>query len=152
MSSGSPVISPRAKLCALWRVVAASADGAFHLFLQRRIERHVAGAGKIDKTLGEIGIIGRKRRLDLASRDVGIEFVIERAIGNAGRIVEAIERIDGARHRVDRGQSEQKHSRESRPDPRRAHYAWLFQRCVSINPQRRALLPANQGVSAARGG
>ena len=67
-SSGSPVTSPRAKLSAAparrIRVVDRGGD------LARKLgrHRHAAFRGKIEEALGEVGIVGRQRRLDLALR------------------------------------------------------------------------------------
>jgi hypothetical protein len=55
----------------------------FHRFHQRWIERHMPGSRKIDKAPGKIGITCSQRRLDLALRHGGIEFVIERPAGNS---------------------------------------------------------------------
>ena len=91
MSSGSPVIRPRAKLFALcrwWRHRRSHRSLSPPATDRRATAR---SRGKIDETLGQIGIICRERRLDLAFRYVGIELVIERVIGNARRVVEAIE-------------------------------------------------------------
>ena len=43
--------------------------------------------GKVDEALRQIRIMGGKRRLDLALRDVRIESSVERVIGDPRRIV-----------------------------------------------------------------
>ena len=45
-----------------------------HFFGQRRIERHMALGGKLDEALGQIGVLGGERRIDLALRQRGIEI------------------------------------------------------------------------------
>ncbi len=120
MSSGSPVIRPRAKLSALWRVVASIRGSRIHLLHLGRIDRHVTVGGKVDEALREIRIMGGKRRLDLALRDRRIESSVERMIGNPRRIVETAKRRNRTRHGIGRGHSERDHGhgKQRRPATR----------------------------------
>ncbi len=103
MSSGSPVIRPRAKLSALWRVVAASAVAAFTFCTSGRIDRHAAVAGEVDEALRQIRITGCKRRLDLALRNARVESSVERMIRDTHRIIEIAKRRNRTRHSIDGG-------------------------------------------------
>ena len=45
---------------------------------QRRVDRHLAVAREVEKALGEVGVVGLERGLDLAAGDVGVERAFER--------------------------------------------------------------------------
>ena len=73
--------------------------------------------GEIGEALGEIAVLGGERRFDLAFRHFGIEFLVEHAAGDFGRVVldaQEILRIEAARHRVHgerRKQCDEQHDR-----------------------------------------
>ena len=87
MSFGSPVTSPRAKLPAAALAELACSTAAATRFLELRRQRHAAILGEIDKALGQIGIVGVKRRLDFCDCDGAVEFARQRAVGDRHRIV-----------------------------------------------------------------
>ncbi len=55
--------------------------GLLDLGDQRRIDRHLLVARKIEEAVGEIDVVGRERGLDFARGDIGIRTSGERVIG-----------------------------------------------------------------------
>ena len=110
MSFGSPVISPLAKLPAAALAELASSTAAFTRFLKFRRQSRAAIVGQIDKALGEIGVAGIERRLDLMDRDGAVEGAREAAVGNRRRIVRRRQKrlgLEPERHAEQRRQRKQ---------------------------------------------
>ena len=61
--------------------------GVADVFGQRRVDRYGAVGRKLDKALGEIDIVGGKRRADLALGDIAIEASRQRLVGDLDRIL-----------------------------------------------------------------
>ena len=84
----------------------------------------MARVGKIDEALGQVGIVGGERRFDFARGHRGIEFPVERAFGDARRIVgdgERGARLEPARHRIDRERGQQGRHQQRGSDARTKH-------------------------------
>ena len=118
MSSGSPVIN-RAQnfsLCAAWSRLRRS---RFNLFRQRRIERHMPLARKIDEALGEFGIVGGQRGFDFALATTASNLPSS-AWSAMRRDHRGRHRVRRARHGIGRSRSEQASREQGGPDARRA--------------------------------
>ena len=63
------------------------AIGQFHLLGKGGIDRDIAVAGELQKAVGEVGVTGRQRSIDLARRNRFVERARNRAIGERHRIV-----------------------------------------------------------------
>src|SRR5450830_1629554 len=91
----------------------------------------MAFSRKLSEAFGEIGIVGGERRLDLALRQCGVKFLLDRAVGDARRVVldrQQRARVDPARHYI-AGERRQNGGREqSWPDALTAHDRWVLWR------------------------
>ena len=58
----------------------------------------MARGGEIDEALREVAVVGGQRRGDLALGHRGVEFLVERARGDARRIVGDRDRVLRARN------------------------------------------------------
>ncbi len=91
---------------------------------QRRIDRHVAIAGELEEALGEVGVIGGKRGIDLARGDRRIERARDGAVGERHRVVllgQQLVRLEAAREDGQRGDRQGHGQAERQCDPRPGH-------------------------------
>ena len=123
-SSGSPVIRPRVKLPTERWTLAASALARSTFAASAGIDRHVAIAGELEEALGEVGVIGGKRGIDLARGDRRIERARDGAVGERHRIVllgQQLVRLEAAREDRQRGDRQGHGQAERQCDPRSGH-------------------------------
>ena len=106
MSSGSPVTKPRAKLLCLVPRGGSLGGGIFHFVDQCGIERTRRSTARSTKLWARSASLRGQSVFDFALRNRGIEFVVQRMVGNPRRIIEASNRLGRARHRVGRSHSE----------------------------------------------
>ncbi|MCX7295860.1 MAG: hypothetical protein NTU64_03040 [Hyphomicrobiales bacterium] len=115
-----------------------------HFVDQRGIERDLPVSGKIDKALGQIAVLGGQRRFDLAAGQVGVEFFIERARGDFGRIIldaHEILRIEPARHHITGERAQNRGQQHHRHDAMTAHHPALRYRALRQRRFGHGLLP-----------
>src|SRR5208337_47218 len=97
-----------------------------HLFDKRGINRHVLVACQVNEALREVGIVGRKRGIDLALGHGGIEGGCDRVVGKRNRIVRRGEqrlRFIGARGDGKRSNAQGYGKAEWHRDPHSGHPA-----------------------------
>ena len=99
-SSALPVTRPVTKRLAKCDVEFCSATASLTRFDSSSLERNVLFPGEVDKAVGEIGVVGGERRLDVLGDDVGVipQSRIELEVGELGRIV--LRRQDGIARRA----------------------------------------------------
>ncbi len=115
---------PRAKLSSERAAVAAVALAASTFAVKSGIDRHVAVARQIEEALGEVGIVGGERGIDLARRHRGIERARDRVVGERRRIVligQQRLRLKAARRNGERGNGQGHGQAERHGDPGSGH-------------------------------
>ncbi len=99
-------------------------DGDVDLLAPVVVERDVPGVGQIDEALGEIGVLGGERLVDAVRGDIGVEFLVQHAVGDADRIGLAGQRVAGVpavRHQPQPQPREQRGRQQHGSDARAAH-------------------------------